>query len=573
MGASLPAARDLFADAATPAELAERKDALVKAATEATISGLTGETFFGGPDGGAGQHSTGAPLVAKRADRRAEVRKAIEELELAKSVDPAVMAALDAQLTGAKSEMLSKEWTLANPVSTGLVPYDLEAPAKLLTPRPTPLRNSIPRVKGQGSARRFKVISGFTGTGTGGIGTLQPGITESTTNTGPGGLAYVRPPYISYAGYDQTLSYVSWGLSDSVSWQAEYEGQGFEDIRSLSNTALLYSTMLIDERLDLYGRGTTAGGYAGPLATASVSAASATAGTAAPAGSSSLASATYWYVVAADAGDLLGTTGGFHQGPTTTAASIAVSAGQAIQLTMTDVPQALGYNMFVGSVSSGPFCYAGRTGYNVGYITAPPSLANGTATSAASDASAVATNFDGLLTNLAASGGYVKRINSTFSTANPGVELQTLFSSIFDSVKADPDEVWFNGHDRNQMSNALLASGNTNNYTVFLAAPDQAGARIGALVQGIYNQVTGKELRFNVHPWMPQGNVMVRTVTLPIPDSNVTETSVMSMVQDYVAIQWPVQQFTYDASTLEIGTMVHYAPPWSGLIQGVQQNG
>ena len=40
------------------------------------------------------------------------------------------------------------------------------------------------------------MISGFTGTATGGVGTLQPGITESTTNVGPGGLAYIRPPYI-----------------------------------------------------------------------------------------------------------------------------------------------------------------------------------------------------------------------------------------------------------------------------------------------------------------------------------------------------------------------------------------
>lgn len=78
-----------------------------------------------------------------------------------------------------------------------------------------------------------------TGTGTGGITTTQPGISETTTNAGPGGLQYARGPYINYAGYDVTLPYVSTSLSDSVSWQAEYQGQGFEDVRSLSNTALL----------------------------------------------------------------------------------------------------------------------------------------------------------------------------------------------------------------------------------------------------------------------------------------------------------------------------------------------
>jgi hypothetical protein len=554
----------------SPAELSEKKDALIKAATEATVSGLSGETFFDNHV----HESTRSPMIAKRADKRREVQKALADLDLAKSLDAGTMAALNNALTGAKSEMLSKEWSLSNPISTGLVPFDLEAPAKLLTPRPTPLRNSIPRVKGSGAARRFKVISGFTGTGTGGIGTLQPGITESTTNAGPGGLNYVRPPYISYNGYDVVISYVSSGLSDSVSWQAEYEGAGFEDIRSLSNTALLYATMLMDERLMVYGRGTTGNGYAGALAAASIASVASVAASSAPSGSSTLTGTTYWVVAAADAGDLLGTTGSFHQGPSSAAASVTVAAGQAIQVNITaDVAGALGYNLFVGSVSTGPFCYAGRTGYNVGFITAPPSLAVGTTTASSADGSAIATNYDGLFTNIAASGGYVKRLNSTFNTSNPGVELQAMFSSLFDSVKADPDEAWFNGHDRSQLSNALLASGSTNNYTVFLAAPDQAGARIGALVQGIYNQITGKEVGFMVHPWFPQGNAMVRSVSLPIPDSNVTQTSVMAMVQDYVAIQWPVQQFTYDASTLEIGTMAHYAPGWNGVIQGIQQNG
>ena len=45
------------------------------------------------------------------------------------------------------------------------------------------------------------------------------------------------------------------------------------------------------------------------------------------------------------------------------------------------------------------------------------------------------------------------------------------------------------------------------------------------------------------------------------------------MVQDYVAVQWPVVQLSYDASTLEIGTMAHYAPAWSGVIQGIVQSG
>ena len=114
------------------------------------------------------------------------------------------------------------EMTRSAKAVTNCIPYDLEAPAKLLTPRPTPLRNSIPRIKGQGGARRFKVVSGFTGTSTGGATTVQPGITETSTNSGPGGLSYIRGPYINYDGYDVTLNYVTTSLSDSVSWQAQF---------------------------------------------------------------------------------------------------------------------------------------------------------------------------------------------------------------------------------------------------------------------------------------------------------------------------------------------------------------
>ena len=561
---SMPRAADLFSDAQNPREIVERREEFVKAMTESTVDGHYGDTFF------AGQHETGAVTIAKRADRSREAMRAITDLQLEKSVDPSVLTALESALTGNR-EAMTKEWTLSAPIGTGLVPYDLEAPAKLLTPRPTPLRNSLPRVKAQGASRRFKVISGFTGTGTG-IGTLQPGFGESTTNTGPGGLAFIRPPYISYAGYDVTLPYVSWGLSDSVSWQAEFQGQGFQDIRSLSNTALLYATMLMEERLMLYGRGSQSG-YAGALGTPSSVTASAVAASVNPAGTSFASAASVYYLVAADAGDLLGTTGAYHQGPATTlgSASVVVASGQAAQITIgTDVPGALGYNLFAASTAAGPFFYAGRTGSNVGYISSFSSSGASIASGAA-DTSTSSTNFDGLLTNTAASGGYVSRLNSTWSTTTPGTELQACFSSLFDSVKADPDEAWFNGHDRNQLANALLSGNSVNNYGVRIVEPTNSnGVTIGAIVQGIVNQITGKEVDFNVHPWLPQGNCLVRSRTLPVPDSNVTDTSVMAMVQDYAAIQWPTTQFTYDASTIEIGTMAHYAPGWNGIIQGIK---
>ncbi len=354
--------------------------------------------------------------------------------------------------------------------------------------------------------------------------------------------------YINYDGYDVVLNYVTTSLSDSVSWQAEYQGQGFEDVRTLSNTALLYSTMLLDERLMIYGRGTTGNGYVGALGTPTVTLAAVSASVA-PSGTGTTAlSATSWVVVAADAGDILGTNGtAMHQGPATAAASVAVSSGQAIQATMASEPLgAVGYNLYVGSVSSGPFYYAGRTGYNVGYVkyqtTTGPTI-----TSSASDQSAVATNYDGLITNTAASGGYVTRLNAALSTTSPAVEFQTAFGSLYESVKGDPEVVWMNGFDRLQLSNAITNNASNSAYAVFIQNQDGMGnVRTGTVVSEIMNEVTGSGVPITVHPWFPQGNAHIQQKTLPIPDSNVSETSVMVLPQDYVAVQWPVVQFTSD---------------------------
>jgi hypothetical protein len=90
------------------------------------------------------------------------------------------------------------------------------------------------------------------------------------------------------------------------------------------------------------------------------------------------------------------------------------------------------------------------------------------------------------------------------------------------------------------------------------------------VVAGIANQVTGKMVDLGVHPYMPKGASIIRSRTLPVPESEVSATSEVVNVQDYMAVDWPVIQFTYDASTYMFGTFVHYAPGWSGALLGLQ---
>jgi hypothetical protein len=106
-------------------------------------------------------------------------------------------------------------------------------------------------------------------------------------------------------------------------------------------------------------------------------------------------------------------------------------------------------------------------------------------------------------------------------------------------------------------------------YRLTINSDERSGATVGSVVSGINNQVTGRMVDFNVHPYMPLGASLIRSRTLPVPDSEVSNTAEVRNVQDYMSVEWPVIQFTYDQSTYWFGTLVHYAPAWSGMLLGL----
>jgi len=460
--------------------------------------------------------------------------------------------------------------TTGSPIGTGLVPFDLEAPAKYLAPRPTPLRNKLPREKGQGTSRRFKRINGITGSGTGGVGNIHPGIAETTQNnfalTGSSNSLYLhRGSKIAYSGDDQIVPYFQFGLSDEISWQAQYAGQGFQDIRALSAQSLLYSSMLMEEKMLLMGRGTNAV-FAGALAApATVTLTARTAAT----GETALGLTDKLTVyVTSDAG-------AFGQSVLSSAvtSAVALTSGQVVDVTISSVAGALGFNVYVGhgaaAVASSACYYQGRTG-SLTYTVQGTLAASGTAASTVTaDTSAYANGYDGIMATVTGSNsGYRKVLNSTFNAVSPGAEFQTAFASLYNSVKADPDEILFNGSDRKALSELLKNSSSTN-YRLTLQQDEIGNAVIGSVITAIQNEVTGKVVPMTVHPWMPQGNTAILSYTLPIPDTQVSNVWSVVNVQDYTGINWPVTQFTYETSSYWYGTFLCYAPAWNGSITGI----
>lgn len=551
--AEMPRATDLFGDA-SPREAAERHEEYLGELNKSLANSSSVP----------GQAPTRDPLAA------------MEALAATKSLTPDALAGLNNALSAQRVAMqeIQKDITLTSPLSTSFAAFDLEAPAKLLTPRPTPLRNRIPRKKGVGTSHRVKRILGYTGTGTGGVGNTWPGITESSTATF-GSINYERGPKISYSADDLVLPYNSYSLSDSVSFDANFSGLGYQDLRQLSSTSTLYATMLMEERMMLMARG-TASGYSGALSAPTFTLASPVAS----ASQTALAANTYYVNVTADAG-ISGN--GFGESIVGTEASTTVASGDVLTITVgTAVAGALGYNIYVGTATgnanvkyqgtlkgTGTFTIqgagtAGLTGNNAAFTTT-----GAAATRAAADTSAYSTGYDGILpTVLGANSGYNNSINSTFSTANPGSEFQTVFASLYQSVKADPDLVLLNGNDRKQLSDAIK-SGSTANYRLVINDPGEGGTTYGSIVTGLQNEVTGKAVDLMVHPWLNQGVAPVLSFTLPIPDTEVSDVWANFLVQDYMGIQWPVTQFSYDFSTYFRGTFFCTAPAWNGAVSGI----
>ena len=564
MALQAPKSTDLFGDATDAKDVAMRQEefdtALTKSFSQAVTNPLSVMAIKSGTATFA--QASGDPVAA------------LETLVANKSLSPDALASLNTALAtqrGVNAD-IAKEITLTVPLDSSFAAFDLEAPAKMLTPRPTPLRNKLPRKKGIGTSHRVKRILGYTGTGTGGVGNIWPGITQTTT-TAFGSINYQRGPQIEYSADDLVLPYNSYSLSDAVSWDAQFSGVGFQDLRQLSSTSTLYATMLMEERMLLMARG-TATGYSGLLATPAQPTGAASAATSGQTALSGVSGGKVYVYVTADAGSF------GESAPSVVSSAITVTSGDVVTVTIpTAVVGALGYNIYVGTGASAPATsavyYAGRTATQTFVLqgalpTTTTTLASvNTAQAAGSDLSAYATGYDGILpTVLGPNTGYNNNINSTFSTSNPGVEYQVAFAAMYDAVKADPDEIFLNGSDRKQLSDAIK-NGSTANYRLNLTQTEAGDYVGGATIGALYNEITGKMVPLTVHPWLPQGVSPILSYTLPIPDTQVSDVWSNFLVQDYMGVQWPVSQFQYEFSTYFRGTFMCQAPAWNGAVSGI----
>src|SRR5215510_4028519 len=140
-----------------------------------------------------------------------------------------------------KGALSKPDFALTKSISTatGLLAYDLQAPAKNLYPFVTPIRNIIPRVGGGvGSATNWRQVNAIIGSGFDAMGWVPEG---------------QRSGQMSYSTSNKTATFVTIGEEDAATFEAISAGREFEDIQAHMTFRLLQKMMLKEEMAILAG--------------------------------------------------------------------------------------------------------------------------------------------------------------------------------------------------------------------------------------------------------------------------------------------------------------------------------
>jgi hypothetical protein len=458
--------------------------------------------------------------------------------------------------------------------TSGLTFYDLELGAKFLYPVLTPLRNSIPRVSGKGGIQAaWRAITAINTSG------LRFGVSSANR----GGVMAVNTQ-------NYTATYKGIGIETSVDFEAQYAGQGFDDIRAIGAKTGLEALMLGEEAMILGGCTSTPLGTT-PTPTLS---ASATGGTLAAQTWSvicaamtldglmngSIAGGIQGQITRTNADGTFDTFGGGVAGKSTSQPIATTGVTGSINASVTPVSGALGYAWFWGA--AGAEVLGAITTINSVVITA---TASGTQTASSlgiNDNSTNALAFDGLISqvNIPGSGSYVYRMASgtpgigtplTSDSAGGIIEIDTVLKYMWDNYRLSPYTMWVNSQEALNISRKILSGSQTAAQRfVFESSQDVVGG--GIMVRTYLNRFSmqgGSVIDIRVHPNMPAGTILMTTKVLPYPLAGVGNVNQIRTRQDYYQIEWPLRSRRYEYGVYADEVLQCYFPPSLALIMNI----
>ena len=464
-------------------------------------------------------------------------------------------------------------------ITTGLnyVWYDLQPIVDRTFPVITPLRNTTPRLAGDGgTSTHWKEVYGINSTN------LSIGVSEGNRNA-----------TVTTLERDHVSQYAEIGLEDFVTWKADQAaGRLTPEVKAMAVENLLYASLIGEELVLLGGNtGNVAGQNTGlPLGTAPTPVATLVAGGA------MTAQATGVYVVALTLEGFLNSSvsggvpasitrnnidgssdtygGGSSQASaqsnsvTTTGGNLSVSAHCAA------VKGAFAYAWYVGLFSAGAAgaSLAAITTINSVLITANPTGTD-TASAHASDNSGNKLIFDGYLTQALAGGGlWATQATGTDGTGTPltsdgagGIlEFETDFLYFWTNFRLQPTRILVNAQEKNNIKKKLVTNSGTPLYRIN-ATSDGKGTISGG-IDAIsylpqYSMGAPSPVPIDIHPDMPPGTIFYMCERLPYRIQNMRYTANIRTLQEWRQIDWPIvkRRWEYGVYANELFEM-HFSP-------------
>jgi hypothetical protein len=469
--------------------------------------------------------------------------------------------------------------------SLGLVWYDLEPTAKLLYPVITPLRNMIPRVSGAGgTAVNWKQITAVN------ANKQSAGVSEGN-----------RTARITTTANNKNATYKGLGLEDSVSFEADYAGMNFDDIKALAVLGLLRAMMMEEEKVILYGNPDFQinGGNAAPTPTATL------------AGNGSLTANTVYhckyipltpesYAISSVAGNVMqvanrtnadGTNDTYNLGTGVPSAANNANTGASNNAITFAVPAAnIAAGTLKGAAAYAWFCGTNGANANVtltAITTVPKFTYTGNETQGnqkgsdlnANDCSNDSLLFAGLWNHIvsANSNAYFKDLGGNNLTGVNGTmeidEIEVALKAFWDNYKLSPDYMIMSAQELKNINRKTEAGNGLPVVRFNLDAGTgvqnySAGAVVGSYINK-YTMSGGSLVKFLLHPNMPPGSLMFYSSQIPYPLSNVSNILQMKLRRDYYQIEWPLRTRAYEYGVYMDGLLQNFFPPAFGLITGI----
>lgn len=484
-----------------------------------------------------------------------------------------------------------KSFAQPGSATTGIQAYNLEGPAKTFVPIATPLRNSIPRQSGGFAIQaNWKAITNIN------VNNQRAGVSEGK-----------RGGVIQHQLNEYFAAFRGFGLENFATFEAQYAGKNFDDVRALAVSQLLPAVMVQEERIILGGNtslnlGVTptptvaASGSGGTLATQTLSVICVALGPQAYLDVAGLNNGGIGQVfdptLAVVPGQITrtntdGTTDTFGGGAAQKSAAGSVSVtgptGSATA-SVAIVRGASGYAWFWGPAGSERL--GAVTTINSVSITALTAGGNQLAsTLPASDQSTSALDFDGLLTQASKVGSNAFYLAQGSGTPGVGVgltadgaggivEFEQAFAYFYTRYRLSPTKVYVNCQELVNITKKIIGNSGAPLLRLTMDADKIAqgmtqGLTAGTKVGSYLNKITGDVVPIVVHPNMPAGTVFFYTEALPYPLSGVADPVRMLMRQDYYQIEWPIRSRQYEFGVYADGVLQHFAPFSMGVITNI----